>query len=258
MPARYKETNIIRQIKLTDDFSGHNIFSSAISRINLFLDIFFWALNHIILAPVIGLFYKIKVTVDPDLFKNARRPVIIAANHKAMLDPWLLLVGAMPLSIYLKLVPITILGTRKFNFPVPKFLNKIGVTGFIYWLYSVVTIDTADSTPQQKIDPFIWALKRKNSILIFPEGGMERRRGVNPFRWGVIAIHQQTGVPILPCAIRPIGKELTRGWRREIHFNLGSLIYDAIDDRDRETNSPKLTYSREKLHEAIVELYEKS
>lgn len=70
-------------------------------------------------------------------------------------------------------------------------------------------------------------LKQGYSILIFPEGGRQKRgeRGwsIGEFKSGVGEIALRTGAPIVPCLIRGTGELLPKGKGRLIPFALRAL-----------------------------------
>ena len=60
-------------------------------------------------------------------------------------------------------------------------------------------------------DELVDAAKRGRSLAIFPEGTLQRRPGLMPFRTGAFQVAVQAGVPVVPVALRGVRSVLRDG-----------------------------------------------
>ena len=136
---------------------------------------------------------------------NIQKPILVIANHRTLLDPWL--IGAS-LPFRSSLFPIRYMGGSKFNFPL-NMLYSIGIIPFIYWMFGVFTLPR-DGTFEEKIQLVIDLLKRGETVIIFPEGRRYYHDGIGEFKKGAAEIALRTGVPVLPIAHRSISSNGSR------------------------------------------------
>jgi 1-acyl-sn-glycerol-3-phosphate acyltransferase len=67
-------------------------------------------------------------------------------------------------------------------------------------------------------DELVDAARRGRSLAIFPEGTLQRRPGLMPFRTGAFQVAVQAGVPVLPVALRGVRSVLRDGtWYARRH-----------------------------------------
>jgi 1-acyl-sn-glycerol-3-phosphate acyltransferase len=127
----------------------------------------------------------------------ASTPFVIAANHTSYLD------GA---------VLMAALGWRRYAFVAKRelaanpltriFLNGIGVE-------FVERFDVAKSA--EHADELVDAAKRGVSLIVFPEGTLSRQTGLMPFRTGAFQVAVQSGIPVVPAALRGVRSVLRDG-----------------------------------------------
>jgi acyl carrier protein len=124
------------------------------------------------------------------------KPVIYAANHASYMDA----------AIALAIMPP---GTR---FVAKKELFSLPIIGTYMKKMGYLSVDRT-SLPRGLEDTveIESALKNGHSVLIFPEGTFGYAAGLRPFRLGAFKIATETGVPIVPVAIRGARKLLRDG-----------------------------------------------
>jgi 1-acyl-sn-glycerol-3-phosphate acyltransferase len=163
-----------------------------------------WVLTYFLCFPITRIFQHVKITIDDSFFDydfRPDRPLVIISNHKSVFDPWLIS-NVIPFKTFLKILPIRIMGSVTFVDRIAHFFDKVGLVKIIYFLYGVVPFEK-EWTFEQKLAPLIDCLKQGERVMIFPEGGLNRAAGIKPFRRGLIYMHKEFGMDILPIAINP-------------------------------------------------------
>jgi 1-acyl-sn-glycerol-3-phosphate acyltransferase len=83
-------------------------------------------------------------------------------------------------------------------------------------------------------DELVDAAKRGRSLAVFPEGTLQRRPGLMPFRTGAFQVAVQAGVPVVPVALRGVRSVLRDGtWyarRHPMAVTFGAPIAPEGDD----------------------------
>jgi 1-acyl-sn-glycerol-3-phosphate acyltransferase len=124
-------------------------------------------------------------------------PVVLAPNHTSYLDA---------------LVLVSILGPRNFGFIAKReFLGnplmRLLLTGF-----GCVFVERFDvQAAAGHADELVEAARRGRSLAIFPEGTLQRRAGLLPFRTGAFQVAAQAGIPVVPVALRGVRSVLRDG-----------------------------------------------
>jgi len=216
---------------------------------------FTWILTYFIYFPITRICQHVKTTIDNSFFDydfRPDRPLAIIANHKTIFDPWLIS-SVIPFQTFLKILPIRIMGSVTFVDRIAHFFDKIGLVKIIYFFYGVIPFEK-DQTFEQKLAPMIDRLKQGERVMIFPEGGLNREKGIRPFRRGLIYIHKELEMDILPIAINP---KKESGKRTNViigaPFKIPAEVLASEDPNDEfYTNSCE--YARKK----VEELYRKS
>jgi len=115
-------------------------------------------------------------------------PCVIASNHTSYLDGAALLaaLGTRPFAFVAK-------RELKDNFIARVFLSGIGAE-------FVERFDVQKSA--EHADGLVEAAKRGVSLIVFPEGTLQRRPGLTPFRAGAFQVAAQAGIPVVPVAMR--------------------------------------------------------
>jgi len=141
-------------------------------------------------------------------------PVVLAPNHTSYLDA---------------LVLVSILGPRNFGFIAKReFLGnplmRLLLTGF-----GCVFVERFDvQKSAEHADELVEAARGGRSLAIFPEGTLQRRAGLLPFRTGAFQVAAQAGIPVVPVALRGVRSVLRDGtWyarRHPIAVTIGAPI----------------------------------
>lgn len=129
----------------------------------------------------------------------ARGPVIIAANHRSFLDPFV--IGCMMRRPIYYVAKKELFAAR----PVAWILSSLGAFPIDRGAGDVDAMETARVI-----------LERGECVLIFPEGTRTRPGPLGAPKRGVGRLALQTGAPVVPIAV--VGTERTRrGWRVRPH-----------------------------------------
>lgn len=170
---------------------------------------------------------------------NIQKPILIIANHRTLLDSWL--IGAS-LPFRSDFFPVRYIGGSKFNQPLQT-LYSLGIITFIYRFFGAIAIPPEAMSLEEKIQPIVAALKRGEIVLMFPEGRRHYHDGIGEFKRGAAEVALRTGVPILPIAHRPIGN----AGRKKTVLAFGKPIRPIVQD-----NASAATAE---FYSAIVRLY---
>jgi glycerol-3-phosphate dehydrogenase (NAD(P)+) len=126
-------------------------------------------------------------------------PVILAANHRSFLDPFI--IGTCLRRPVYYVAKKELFAKRLHGW----FLNSLGAFPVDRGAGDASAIDTAKAI-----------LARGDAVLIFPEGTRTRPGPLGPAKRGVGRLVLETGAPVVPVAI--IGTEaIRRGWRIRPH-----------------------------------------
>jgi 1-acyl-sn-glycerol-3-phosphate acyltransferase len=136
-------------------------------------------------------------------------PAIVVANHISYLDGPMMLLALPP----------------RFSFVVKVEASRVPVVAMLLRRMGC-TFVSRDNAAQGSADMrrLIRALKAGHSLGLFPEGHIQRRPGLQPFRLGAFLIAAQCDVPVVPAVIRGTRGFLARNewWpaRSPIHIRL--------------------------------------
>ena len=114
-------------------------------------------------------------------------PAILAANHASYLDVVVLLAGL----------------SADFRFVAKQELGSVPLIGRIIRKVGHLTVERARvSQSVSDAERVTTALRRGQSVLVFPEGTFVRSPGILPFRLGAFKSAVETGCPVTPITIR--------------------------------------------------------
>ena len=127
----------------------------------------------------------------------ASTPFVIAANHTSYLD------GA---------VLMAALGWRSYAFVAKRELAANPLTRIFLKGIGAEFVERFDvAKSAEHADELVDAAKRGVSLIVFPEGTLSRRTGLMPFRTGAFQVAVQSGIPVVPAALRGVRSVLRDG-----------------------------------------------
>jgi 1-acyl-sn-glycerol-3-phosphate acyltransferase len=129
---------------------------------------------------------------------DPRRPFVVVSNHESFAD--ILLISHLPWEM--------------------KWLSKaemfrIPVLGWMMWLAGDIPVKRGfGPSAIEAMERCREVLRRRVSVMIFPEGTRSRTAELLPFKDGAFRLAIEAGVPILPLAVSGTGTALPKhGWR---------------------------------------------
>jgi 1-acyl-sn-glycerol-3-phosphate acyltransferase len=129
---------------------------------------------------------------------NPRRPYVVVSNHESFAD--ILLISHLPWEM--------------------KWLSKaelfrIPVMGWMMWLAGDIPVKRGfGPSAVEAMERCRQVLRRRVSVMIFPEGTRSKTSELLPFKDGAFRLAVEAGVPILPLAVSGTGTALPKhGWR---------------------------------------------
>ena len=145
---------------------------------------------------------------------DVRSPVVIASNHTSYLDP---------------VVLVALLGARNYAFVAKRefessLLMRSLLAGF--GTRFIERFDVAKSA--EHAGEMAEAAKSGVSLVVFPEGTLQRASGLMAFRTGAFQAAAQAGIPVIPVALRGVRSVLRDGtWylrRAAVSVTVGAPI----------------------------------
>ncbi len=131
-------------------------------------------------------------------------PLVLAPNHTSYLDA---------------LVLVSVLAPRDYAFIAKRELLANPVMRLLLGGFGCVFVERFDvQKSAEHADELVEAAKHGRSLAIFPEGTLQRRSGLMPFRTGAFQAAVQAGVPVVPVALRGVRSVLRDGtWYARRH-----------------------------------------
>ena len=205
----------------------------------------------IFVACIVGKLFIKEVRKSENIPK---RNFILATNHQSHLD-WI--IGGY------------ICVPRRFSFigQVDQYSGLLGLgRDFLYFLAGVIRLNRKSDKSKKKVTKqAVNSLKRGDSLIIYPEGTRTRTGDIGKGKWGVAKLFLETGVPILPTAIKGTFELFPPGGglkiKRIVGINIGKLLYFKKElkrakkiDKDSEEYKQILIGITEKVMERIISL----
>ena len=208
-----------------------------------------WPLTYLVMYAL-SLFIKVNVTYeDPDL-SSIKRPLIIISNHRKIFDPWYISFAIPFGTLFGKIFPLrpySTLHISKKNVLGYFILKSMRMIKLTYFIYNTIQVPE-NASFDEKISPIVTALRKKQSILFFPEGRLSLDDSISDFKKGIVRIQQLSGAQILPVAIR---------YDKGVYVSVGKPITipkELIENHD----SDEFQAARNFLREKVLDLYSKT
>lgn len=172
-----------------------------------------WVLVHVM--------YRLRVIGEENL--PVRGPMVLLCNHVTYVD-WLMIFGAC---------------RRPVRFVMDHRLSRMPLVKYLMRHAKVVPIAPAKESVEVMERAFATVsdeLRRRQVVVIFPEGKLTRSGAMNPFRPGIERIPRSDPVPVVPMALYGLwgsifswaeGRVLRKWpvvWRRRIVLHVGGAL----------------------------------
>jgi len=147
-------------------------------------------------------------------FKKVSSPFIIVANHVNFLDSFLF---RLILGFSTPHLPLRFTGVRRFNWRLLNFLSDIGVIGFVYDLFGVLTIIPGLGL-ENNLEESKRVLKDGGNVVIYPEGKIATTEEMGTFKPGAAVLAIGAGAPVILVSFKI---EPSRFFRSSLTVNIG-------------------------------------
>ena len=130
--------------------------------------------------------------------ENPRRPYVVVSNHESFAD--ILLISHLPWEMkWLSKVE----------------LFRIPIMGWMMWLAGDIPVKRGfGPSAAEAMERCREVLRKRVSVMIFPEGTRSRTAELLPFKDGAFRLAIEAGVPLLPLAVSGTATALPKhGWR---------------------------------------------
>ncbi len=157
---------------------------------------------------------KLKVEGTENL-KGVKPPLILIGNHKTFYDCFVYRVALGVTGS--GLLPLRFMGAKHFHDKWLNLMSKIGVVGFIYFIFGVFPVIYGQGLDVALKDAKN-IIRDGGAVAIFPEGKVIRENELGQFKRGAAALALMTGATVLPTSIKT-GKR--KFFRREYMMRFG-------------------------------------
>lgn len=186
-----------------------------------------WAKSIIAFTP----FWRLRVLGQENVEKG--KNYVVVANHQSMLDILAALAG-LPLPVH-------------FKFMAKKELFRVPFIGWHMAFADYIPLDRASpQSGKQALDKAREWMKKKVSVLFFPEGTRSLDGEMKRFKVGAFRVAQDTGVEILPVVMDGTGQALPKM----------SFIVKRMTHMTLSIGKPVAVWPAENLEEAAEKIRE--
>ncbi|MDB5238673.1 MAG: 1-acyl-sn-glycerol-3-phosphate acyltransferase [Candidatus Parcubacteria bacterium] len=159
------------------------------------------------------LVYRLRINGRENL-EQISSPFILIANHVSISGSFLF---RLVLGFWTPHLPLRFMAVRRFNFRFLNFLADIGFVDFVYSLFGVFVVVPGRGLAKN-LEEAKRIIKSRGNVVIYPEGDLEFKNIIAPFRPGASVLARETGAPVLPVSFR-LGRR--RHFRRKMTVNIG-------------------------------------
>ena len=178
---------------------------------------FFQIVSWPVFAALFGVFLNLKVEGKENL-RGVNPPLLIVANHKTFYDCFVYRVALGVTGS--GLLPLRFMGAKHFHDKWLNLMSKLGVVGFIYFIFGVFPVVYGQGLDVALKDAKN-IIKDGGVVAMFPEGKIVREDKLGQFKRGAAALAIMTGARILPTAVA-VGKK--KFLRRKYVMKFGELF----------------------------------
>lgn len=171
------------------------------------------------------IFFRLRVESRVDL-RTLIGPIIITPNHKSYTDHFLFL-AALPL--FSKLLPVRVMAAD-WLFRIPRYKGGTLIKWALFW-FGAYPVRKGEGLGISLRQP-LRILQKGYTVAIYPEGGIQYRKGVYDVKIGAAFLAHESGAPILPVAIVGIEYLRMRNFffgQREVVIRFGKPFRVASD-----------------------------
>lgn len=208
-----------------------------------------WFVGHFLYKTI----FYFKTVHKPRYEDISTRPLIIVGNHKSVADPWFYMT-TLPFKYYRATLPMRFVATSSPRHRVLKAIYWIFTFPFVYWTNGVLVLPRRKKNGtlsiNDKMRSSLDALKEGEVVIMFPEGGIKKKKGVHTFKRGVGYLQKNTEVSILCASVRVTGSSFLP-WpftKRYVNWSQ-ELIQIPSEMLDDEEQGPEF------LRKKVEELY---
>ncbi len=127
-----------------------------------------------------------------------------------------LVVGIFPHQL-----PLRFMAVKVFEYPFLNFLAWIGFIDLVYILFGVFVVKKGQGIKRNLVHPRR-IIEHGGNIVMYPEGRMtEQSHQVGEFKLGAAVLAHETGVPVIPCAMKIVD---TGTFRRTFSIAIGDPL----------------------------------
>jgi len=183
----------------------------------------------------------IRVRIMENMFPGTpgkKTNFLFISNHQSMLD----------ILVILSLVPVPLSFIAKKELFWAPFLNVH------LWLAGCLSIDRNSlKRSYRDIKRAVDVLKRKRSLIMFPEGTRQTEDRIGPFKAGFLKLAQEAGVSVVPIVMRGTGKVMKK---KSMKMDTRAAIEVSIA-APIPSSSLKGAQSAEEIRKLFIRTYEK-